>query len=201
MSVVRPLSRSAVRGIVASAARTYGLAPFSQQISDAADDGHETASTTWVSAGAFNIMVWGYNSFAAGGATTESAMSFTLAGAIPQGTQITSAMLTVQVTANFGAPNFNIYCEDADASSQPGASNRPSTWTPTTATVQRTDLPGAGSLPIDVTALVQEVLDRPGWDGQRINFMVRSNTATGQNNWSVQMVENSGIPVQLDITP
>jgi len=203
VSATRPVTRQVARSSARGGLRAYGgAAPITASVTIAAagDDGHETAGTTWVTAGAFGgVGIMGYNFFV-NATSCRAAFSFDLAGAIPQGSVLASATLTVTVITAPGAGTltFNVFGQDADAAAQPAAGNRPSSWAKTTATINRTDAP-SGATPIDVTAIVQEIIDRPLWDGNRINLFSESNIFTGQNNWAVALFENAGANPNLTV--
>jgi len=165
-------------------------------LTDTADDGHEYhadgASGTWLAGGITNNAVFGFNAWVNGANRHEAAFSFDAGSQIPQGSQISSATFRINVDLVAGAPDFNFYGQDVDSASAPSASNLPTTWAHTSATVNRTDTPTAdASLDITITDIVQEIIDRPSWDGGRINIFTVSNKFSGTNNWAVSLVPDA----------
>lgn len=106
---------------------------------------------------------------------------------IPQGRTVSSATLNITVSGETGtAPDdMVVFAEDIGAASQPSVSNNPNTWTQTTAKSAAQNYPTTGAKQIDVTAVVQEIVNRGDWKGgNRINFGAIGDTTTaGDNNY------------------
>lgn len=170
-------------------------------IANTSDDGQEIDGTTWTSTPGANIMAFGYNNFVAV-TSVQAAISFDTQGQVQREARIGTATLRVYVVATFESAgiDFDIKGELNPSASQPSASNRPSSWASTVAEVNRTDAPPIGAyLDIDVTAIVQEIIDQPGWDEGRINIFTESNIFSGQNNWTVRDIQAGSDPAQLII--
>lgn len=94
---------------------------------------------------------------------------------IPQGATISSATLTVRVIARLGSGSGTIKGNDVDdaASWADASANSPALMTATTANTSYA-IPGTtGIKTIDVTSIVQEIVDRAGWTNNndiRIGF-------------------------------
>lgn len=101
---------------------------------------------------------------------------------IPQGSTITSAIFEgMPNDAANDEPNCPMFCEDVDNSAQPTTgANDISSRARTTATVtwNSADLGADGSTFFaapDIAALVQEVIDRPGWvSGNALSVIIQS---------------------------
>ena len=123
---------------------------------------------------------------------------------VPQGATVSSATLTIRVSVISGTPTVSIYADDVDDAPAWGASSRPSSgFTKTTAQTDITSAIGTGLKAIDVTAIVQEIVDRAGWTNNNdIRFGAFNTKASGSDqHFTVQMYENAGTDeAQLDIT-
>ncbi len=162
------------------------------------DDGHEYhaagVSGTWDVNGATDNAILGFHQWVNGPNRHVAAFSFDTDGQIPQGSQISSATLTLNVDTGFENTgiDFDFWGQAIDSASAPSQSNLPSTWAHTAEFVKRTDLPTLDALlDITVTAIVQEILDRASWDEGRINIFTESNIFSGTNNWAVSLVPDS----------
>ena len=104
--------------------------------------------------------------------------------AIPNGTTIDSAVLTVDITSITGSPSAKVYAvdlDDAAAWSDPG--NRPKDITKTTA-VATIGPAATGSYTIGVTAHIQEIVNRTGFASSNdMAFALFGQTATGASNY------------------
>ena len=121
--------------------------------------------------------------------------------AIAQGTPITQALLKLGVIDVAGTPNTTVYGvdeDDAAAFADPG--NLPSNATRTAASTVFTPT-GRGLASIDVTAIVQEIIDRAGWgSGNDIAFVMDDNAGSGTNYWVAHDVDDAGATAQLVVT-
>lgn len=129
------------------------------------------ATSQWAHETSGGVVTGNPTNFYAGYATPTSyysASGVIFDTAIPQGTEIQSAVLNGQIS--YDDPYVDIYCEDADdpANFSTSAYNI-SSRTPTSAFV-RWDAMNVGLSgrcdSIDFTDSVQEVVDRPGFDGR-----------------------------------
>lgn len=103
---------------------------------------------------------------------------------VPQGQTLDSATLRVNVTGNTGTGSATIKGEDADdAAAWAGASaNGPTTITQTTAsaTWNTASITGTGIKTLDVTSIVQEIINRAGWVANNdIRLIFTSSFASG----------------------
>lgn len=112
---------------------------------------------------------------------------------VPQGATITSATLTVEVTAIAGSPDTECHGVDVDDLAQfadPG--NLPSNAALTTASTNFAPT-GEGSEQIDVTAQMQAIVNRAAWvAGNDLGFLFRDNVATGSNIFQIEDFEDAG---------
>lgn len=103
--------------------------------------------------------------------------------AIPQGATVNSATLVVQ--PGWAEQNLSVYVygNDADNASAPAnaaALSGAALTTARTAVVSTASAFMAGPVSIDVTAIVQEIVDRPGWtSGNSIMFITVENASPG----------------------
>lgn len=104
---------------------------------------------------------------------------------VPNAATITSATLTVRVTARSGSGNGTISGEATDSATSWAdfSSNSPKTMTPTTANTTYALPASTGIKTIDVTSIVQEIVNRAGWANNndiRLGFTdVSAFTASG----------------------
>ncbi len=115
---------------------------------------------------------------------------------VPQGATITTAKLDVLIIPTVWAGYVvGVYCEDADNAAAFSGSHRPSQVTPTTAksTISASDQTigtAQTTVPITVTSLVQEIVDRTGWsNGNAMNF-VMLNEAGGAGAYDYFAIDN-----------
>jgi hypothetical protein len=101
---------------------------------------------------------------------------------LPAGTQVTSATLSIYVNSTGGSGwSWLAYAEDADNCATFSASSWPVTRTLTTANVAWTPPSGVAAWKNspDLTAALQEIVDRPGWaSGGAVCIIVKDNQAT-----------------------
>jgi hypothetical protein len=84
--------------------------------------------------------------------------------AIPAGSTVNSATLTIRVTGVTGSPNINIFgnaVDDAAAFTSPA--NRIKAMTKTSASVNKTSWTNGADNAITVTSIISELLGRAGW--------------------------------------
>lgn len=130
------------------------------------DDGHERLDTN-----ALNTA-----SVVAGDAGTYLAAAFwRFTGiAVPIGTTITSATITVTSSASGGSGTAVIRAQKSASPAAVSAGNLPSSWTGASGTTATTAITGAaaGVNVYDVTDIVQELVDQAGWPstGGAMNF-------------------------------
>ncbi len=110
---------------------------------------------------------------------------------IPNAAVITTATLGVYVNNDNGSAHLDVYGDDQDDAD---------TWSSgevkghaTTTAVTAFDNPGTGSKSIDVTAQVQEIVDRAGWvSGNAMRFSIRYAGGGGTNYIGLDAREKSG---------
>lgn len=152
------------------------MATYSLAITSDADDGHEDGGATWLDRVAEGYAVGEFFSvYQTGSAGTDriGALRFQSTG-IPQGSTITSATLTINITVATNADPTDavllVTGDDVDDSPALSDTHRPSSgWTNTTATATENNL-AAGATAIDVTSIVQEIVNRAGFAGGAISF-------------------------------
>lgn len=152
------------------------MATYNLSITSDADDGHEDGGTDWL-----DRIAEGYSQgesfsvYQSDNPATDrlGAVRFAATG-ISQGETVTSATLTLEVTfvSSIDAANSVLLVtgDDVDDSPALSATHRPSSgWTNTTATATANNL-ALGPVEVDVTDIVQEIIDRPGFAGGAISF-------------------------------
>lgn len=201
MPATRPSTFPATAGATFSATQSdpweSTAGSFTQVMSDTDDDGLSSDGAAWRNAGYFGTLICGWTSYSVFDVTTliTGAWSFSTGGAIPQGTQIDSAILTLDVDAIYGDPNFNWHCEDTDAAAQPASDNEPIDWSPGTSAFTNEQRQVTGILTVDLKDAVQEVIDRDLWDEGRINIFTRNQAGTSANaSWDIADIYPSGTP-------
>ena len=128
--------------------------------------------------------------------------------AIDQGATILSATLGFNVTSRAGSPDIDWHGVDADNQGQFANSvgQRPRDATKTTAFTNFT-ASGTGARTIDVTAIVQEIVDRAGWvSGNAIALVTDDNVGTGMAYYLIEAYENAGtahatLTIVASVTP
>lgn len=152
------------------------MATYSLSITSDADDGQENEGTDWLDKVAEGYPDGEFFSvLQTGSAATDriGALRFQSTG-IPQGSTISSATLTINITAATNADPTDavllVTGDDVDDSPALSSTHRPSSgWTNTTATATENNL-AVGATAIDVTSIVQEIVNRPGFAGGAISF-------------------------------
>lgn len=172
-------------------------ATVTENIGAGADDGNEVSGTWDGTGGVVNI------GLGAAGTDLHGGFRFQTVD-VPQGATVSSATLTIRVIDISGAPTVSIYGDDVDDAPAWGSSSRPSSgFTKTTAKTDITSAIGTGLEAIDVTAIVQEIVDRAGWTNNNdIRFGAFNTKASGSYHYfTVEMYEHAGTDeAQLDIT-
>lgn len=152
------------------------MAIYNLSITNDEDDGHETEGTTWEDRAAEGYPVGEFfGVMQTGNPATDrlGAVRFRDTGII-QGETVNSATLTLQCTVatDIDAANSVLLVtgDDVDDSPLLSDTHRPSSgWTNTTATATKNAL-AVGPVAIDVTSIVQEIINRPGFAGGAISF-------------------------------
>jgi hypothetical protein len=152
------------------------MATYNLSITNDADDGHENAGATWDSREAEGYAVGEFfGVLQTNNVATDrlGAVRFRATG-ISQGETVTSATLTLQCTVATSIDAANsvllVTGDDVDDSPLLSATHRPSLgWTNTTATGTKNAL-ATGAVAVDVTSVVQEIINRPGFAGGAISF-------------------------------
>lgn len=97
---------------------------------------------------------------------------------IDQGATITSAILRLYVEYKAGSPELRIYGDDVDDADYFSASNLPTDISKTTSYVDWNPT-ATGSSDVDITDIVQEIVNRGSWaSGNDIRFSIFNNKAT-----------------------
>lgn len=111
-----------------------------------------------------------------------------LAVNVPQGTTLTSAIITVNVTASSGAASATMAGENVDSASLWAnmSANSPLNMAATTATIS-VATPALGTRTIDVTTLAQEIVNRAGWAANNnMRFGFTNVSAMGASYWRAE---------------
>lgn len=171
-------------------------------ITDDADDGNETAGA-WVSNDTSNV---------AGPHTSapwHSGLRFQSL-AIPQGATIVSATLDLYIYQLHKEPLLYVYGVDEDNAAAFANGNLPSSKTKTAAS-DTYDFTGEGQAfdwatinayrQWDVTAIVQEIVDRVGWvSGNSMSFLATGDVGTERRAWIQDYNFGAGTQPKLNIT-
>lgn len=170
------------------------MATLNLEITDSVNDGYEVIGLALEPS---DIILCGHT-----GAGVIVGFFRFLSVTIPQGTSITSAIFTANVTGIVGTPNTTWFGVDADNAAEfadPG--NLPSNATTTTASVDG-DPAGTGTRTFDLTTIVQEIIDRAGWvSGNALALVCKDNTGAGDNYWQAEdFIEAGTAHATLDIT-
>lgn len=169
------------------------MATYNLSIASDADDGHETDGTTWddraaegYPSGEFFAVLQSNNP----ASDRLAAVRFPATG-IPQGSTISSATLTLQITVATSCDPTNavllVTGDDVDDSAALSGTHRPSSgWTNTTATATKSGL-AVGACAIDVASIVQEIVNRAGFAGGAIAFKL---TLSGSDTyWEINVAD------------
>ena len=126
---------------------------------------------------------------------------------IPNAESLTLATLSLYLTTDNGAVSANIRGIDEDNTVTWSSGNRPSQRTKTTATITANEANwgnwGVGNwVTIDVTSVIQEIIDRAGWSANNALALVIENTGGGTNYMAVRAYDYAGNlhGAKLDIT-
>lgn len=127
---------------------------------------------------------------------------------VPQGTTVTTATITVEVTSFAGSPSFTIRANDVDDAAlwADSAGDRPGDMgAETTASVSPT-VSGTGNVSFDVSGICNEIFARGSWAALNdIRFTLENDlaAAASNDNFEIETQETAGPvfgPAQLDIT-
>ena len=125
---------------------------------------------------------------------------------IAQGTTITSAKFSLYMIVDAGTLSTNISAIDEDNTATWSSGSRPSDRTKTTATITANEANWnnwgtSGWIDIDITSIVQEVIERDGWSANNALAIVVEDTAgAGSNYINVRAYEYStALCAKLDI--
>ena len=117
---------------------------------------------------------------------------------IPQGTTITSATLSINLTNDNGALSADVRGIDEDNTAEWSVGSRPSQRTKTTATITANEANwgnwGVGNwITIDITSAIQEIINRVGWSANNALAVVLENTDGAETNYiSARAYEYTG---------
>ena len=166
------------------------MTTINKQISLGTDDGFETDDTSinLTSDGAFI----GYNAGVRDAALRWQSVN------IPQGASITSAKLSLYMTSDAGTLSANIRGIDEDNTITWATDNRPSQRTKTSATITANEANWSNWavdswIDIDITSVIQEIIDRGSWSANNDLAVVIEDTAgTGSNYIIARTYEYTG---------
>lgn len=175
MTLPRPLVRPLARGLSSGLTKSTGPRLRSSTLAYVdANTGTEQVGTpgTWRQNdnGTFGLLLIGDGQlFGFPSSEFIGAVEFTGGSIPPAAATIESAVATFGMTLH--AAPFTVTAQDADEPPVPGAGNLPSGWSVTSATAAPTA--GTGTKNVDIKGIVQELVNRPGWNGARINLRFR----------------------------
>ena len=168
------------------------MTTINKQISASTDDGTELNDTSLAGLTATSVNA-GYN----GTTAYDMALRWQSVN-IPQATSITSAKLSVYVSSEVGTLSANIRGIDEDNTVTWATDNRPSQRTKTTATITAneanwTDYTVDSWAYIDITSVIQEIIDRGGWSANNALAVVIEDTGgTGSNYLAARSYDYTG---------
>lgn len=111
--------------------------------------------------------------------------------ALPQAAEITAATLSIDVLIVAGAPDLNVYADDVDNAPAWSTGSRVRNITKTTA-LTSVPISGTGIVPIGVTGIIQEIVNRAGWaSGNAIRFGLFSTKTSGVNVAAIAALEHA----------
>ena len=129
------------------------------------------------------------------GSVVTAGLRFTGFSSSIKGANVSSATLTIQIDSVNGSPDVDVFGEDADSAAAWSSSRLPSGITKTTNSTNITPT-ATGSLDIDVTPIIQEIVDRGSYDETKgeIALALFDNVGSGTNNIGIEAFEKSGGP-------
>lgn len=174
-------------------------ASISESISAGVDDGGEGTGTSWYSTG--TTLAVGHTEY-----TTPFPFNAGLRWrtiAIPSGSTISAATVTVNIT-NVNSPGgAKLYGDDVDDAALWANGNLPSGITKTTANVAITPVATGTGYTVDVQGVVAEILGRAGWSENndlRVGILHQLTTG-GSESFNMEAFEAAGTDdAQLDVT-
>ena len=178
--------------IPGSAVVNEAAAAAGYQISASSDDNTELNDTSLAGATA-TILNAGYN----GTTAYDMALRWQSIN-IPQGSLITSAKLSVYLTADTGTLSANIRGIDEDNTATWSSGSRPSQRTKTSATITANEAnwnnwATDSWTDIDITSVIQEIINRGGWSANNALAVVIEDTAgAGSNVISTRSYDYAG---------
>ena len=117
---------------------------------------------------------------------------------IPQAATITSAKLSLYLTGDTGTLSTNIRGIDEDNTVTWASDNRPSQRTKTTATITANEANWNNWavdswIDIDITSVIQEIIDRGGWSANNaLAIVIEDTSGTGSNYIEIRAYEYAG---------
>jgi len=173
---------------------------FTEVIGANGDDGRESPVGTWNSTDATGINVGNYY-----GTTFHGGFRFSAVGdgsGPATGDTISSATLILTSSFHGGgatADDWDIYADNVDSAAAWGAASYPTNITNTIAKVDY-NATGGGTINIDVTTVVQEIICRAGWtQGQAMRLAVLNQAGSNAYD-AIYPVESASQEAQLSIT-
>lgn len=166
------------------------MTEVNKQVALGTDDGYELDTSTMYLAN--TLLVIGYSSGTRNAGLRWQSLN------IPQGASITSAKLSIYVTADTGTLSANVRGIAEDNALTWSNSTRPSRRDKTTATVQANEADwnnwGTSNwADIDITSVIQEIINRVGWSANNDLAVVIEDTAgAGAHYINVRSYEATG---------
>ena len=111
---------------------------------------------------------------------------------VPQGSTIDSATFSIEVISTFdGTPTLRLYGVDSDDTATWSGGNKITSATITTASTAITTWSTTGVKNVDVTSVVQEIVDRVGWAANNDMSLViyDDGTSAGGNDFTVGLAD------------
>ena len=123
--------------------------------------------------------------------------------AVPNAATIDSATFSIEVIGNEGTADLRIHgvdIDDVNTWSDPG--NLPASAPQTTAFTEIDDFTSTGIKTVDVTAIVQEIVNRGGWlSGNDIGFVIIDQSGANNNNANLADLSHATAQsAELDVT-
>lgn len=145
---------------------------FEKQISQNSDDCEEN--------GGFSSSACRFGN--QGGTSYDGGYRFTSVN-VPQGATINDAKVVFNKLGGGGSPSFVMRGIDEDNTATFSSSNKPSDQTLTTANLSGTVSSAIDPLNMNVTNMVQEIVNRSGWESGNAMGFVIADDGSSSNNW------------------
>jgi len=150
--------------------------PVQKQVSSSSDDG-----SWWNEPGGFDSSDTYIRFYDSSGYFYESYIRFININ-VPQGSVITSAVLTLVAIESSSSGGFDLWANDVDDAVSPTTQSGADTLVKTTATIRNTTAWTSESLyDIEVTDIVQEIINRDGWSANNALMFLGEAYSTDYN--------------------